>query len=69
MTEQEAKRYVAAQLAYLALDHQQAAEECPNLAENTESAIRNLHDAAVVLGLKDEFEVSWLMLDIGEMRQ
>ncbi|MCP4538833.1 MAG: hypothetical protein GY832_16995 [Chloroflexi bacterium] len=62
MTEQEAKRYVAAQLAYLALDHQRAAEECPNLAENTESAIRNLRDAAVVLGLQDEFEMSCVFL-------
>ncbi len=64
MTEQEAKRYVAAQLAYLALQHRQAAEECPNLAENTANAIRNLHDAAAVLGIKDEFEVSCSMLDV-----
>ncbi|MCP4541539.1 MAG: hypothetical protein GY832_30785 [Chloroflexi bacterium] len=64
MTEREAKRYVAAQLAYLALDHQQATEECPNLVENTESAIRNLHDAAIVLGLKDEFEMSCAFLGV-----
>ncbi len=64
MTEQEAKRYVAAQLAYLALQHRQAAEECPNLVENTANAIRNLHDAAAVLGIKNEFEVSCSMLDI-----
>ncbi len=64
MTEQEAKRYVAAQLAYLALQHRQSAEECPNLAENTANAIRNLHDAAAVLGIKDEFEVSCSMLDV-----
>ena len=64
MTDREAKRYVAAQLAYLALDHQRAAEECPNLAENTASAIHNLHDAAVVLGLRDEFEVSCSLLGV-----
>ena len=64
MTEQEAKRYVAAQLAYLALQHRQAVEECPNLAENTENSIHSLHDAAAVLGIKDEFEVSCSMLDV-----
>ena len=64
MTEQEAKRYVAAQLAYLALEHRQAAKECPALAENTEDAIRNLRDAAAVLKLRDEFEVSCSFLNV-----
>ena len=64
MTEQEAARYVAAQLAYLAFQHRQAAEECPNLAKNTENAIRNLHDAATVLELRDEFEMSGAFLGV-----
>ena len=68
MTEQEAKRYVAAQLACLAFDHQQAAKECSNLAENTEDAIRNLHDATAALGFKDEFEVSCSFFDVEAKR-
>ena len=64
MTEQEAIRYVAAQLAYLALQHRQAVKECPDLAENTENAIRNLRDAAAILGLKDEFEMSCAFLGV-----
>lgn len=64
MTEQEAKRYVAAQLAYLAFDHRRAAKESPNLTENTEDSIRNLRDAATVLDMEAEFDVSCSLLNV-----
>lgn len=61
---QEAKRYVAAQLAYMALQHHQAAEACPNLTTNTTDAIRRLHDAATLLGFGPAFEASCSVLDV-----
>lgn len=64
-TKQKAARYVAAQLAYVAFQHHQAAEELPNLAANTADAIRKLHEAATVLGFGPAFEASCSLLDVG----
>ena len=65
MTEQKAAGYVAAQLAYVALQHHEAAKELPNLAANTADAIRKLHEAATVLGFGPAFEASCSLLDVG----
>ncbi len=59
-----ATRYVAAQLAYVALQHEQAAEELPNLTANAAEAIRNLYDAATALGFRAEFEAACARLEV-----
>ena len=65
MTKQEATSHIAAQLAYVALQHHEAAKELPNRAANTADAIRKLHEAATVLGFGPAFEASCSLLDVG----
>ena len=64
MTKDKAKTFVAAQLAYQALQHQEAAVQIPALAQNTEDAIRHLYEAAVALGFGGKFVVSCHYLEV-----
>ena len=58
------KQYIAAQLAFVALSYQNAAEQVANLAENTAQALKRLLSAADDLGFGVEFRVKCRNLNV-----
>ena len=55
MTKQQAREHIASMLAVISADHIRAMNGTPQLAENTESALKKNWVASLVLGIQREY--------------